>query len=62
MSFGLDGLVPGKNYRLGRRSIRCVSIPNVLDFDDPLPEVCPFVLLRFAFCSSRPLMSPVTRK
>ena len=60
--FGLAGLVPGEDYKLGHRSAPCVSILSGLGVDDLVPEFCPFVLLYFAFCSSRPLVSPVTRK
>ena len=62
MSLGLPGLVPGGDYKLGRRSARPVSILNVFDGDDLVPKLCPFVLLYLPFCSSRPLVSPVTRK
>ena len=60
--FGFGRSVPGKDYKLGRRSAGCVSILYIFDVDGPVPEVCPFVLLYFAFCSSRSLVFPVTRK
>lgn len=54
--------VPESAHRLGLRSRIRVSSPHDFKINGPLPEAHPFALQYVAFCSGRPLVSPVTKK